>query len=67
MLRKIIAENLFEARGTVAFFSANSVGDDIHLFDDDRFPRGEPLAVLHGLRQQVRASVLRQTRDLRET
>lgn len=53
MLNTIIADGLLEARGMVAFFSANSVGDDIYLYEDDRFPRGQPLAVLHGLRQQA--------------
>lgn len=60
MLNKIINEELLEARGTIAFFSANSVGDDIYLFSDDHFPRGQPLAVLHGLRQQVSVLPIKQ-------
>lgn len=53
MLTKIISGNLLEARATVAFFPANSVGDDIHIYANENVPQSEPLAVLHGLRQQV--------------
>jgi len=34
MLNKIIQDNSLEARGVVGFYRANSVGDDIKLFDD---------------------------------
>lgn len=34
MLQKIIDDSSLEARGVVGFYRANSVGDDIHLFDD---------------------------------
>jgi 5-methyltetrahydrofolate--homocysteine methyltransferase len=34
MLGKIIQDGSLEARGVVGFYRANSVGDDIQLFDD---------------------------------
>ena len=42
-----------QATGVVAFFPANSVGDDIHVFEDDNERKGSPRAVFYGLRQQV--------------
>ena len=39
-------------RGVFGFFPANAVGDDIELYARRR-PRGEPLAVIHTLRQQM--------------
>jgi 5-methyltetrahydrofolate--homocysteine methyltransferase len=52
LLKKIIDENLLEARAAYAFFQANSVGDDIQLYDTN----GKTVGVWPTLRQQnVRA------------
>ncbi|MCT8972526.1 methionine synthase [Microbaculum marinisediminis] len=51
MLRKIIDEDLLEARAVIGFWPANAEGDDIALFTDDT--RQTPLATLHTLRQQM--------------
>ena len=54
LLKKIIDDKLLKARGVVAFYAANSIGDDIAVYEDDDWPRdGEPLAKLYGLRQQA--------------
>ena len=53
MLKKIIENRSLKAHGVVAFYPANSVGDDIEVYDNN----GEVIAVLHGLRQQVCLSV----------
>lgn len=55
MLKTIVEEKWLTARGVIGFFPANSVGDDIELFNDDT--RTETLCHLHNLRQQ------KQTRD----
>ena len=50
LLKKMIDEKLIEARATFAFWPANQVNhDDIELYDD----AGEPIAMLHHLRQQI--------------
>ena len=49
MLRNVLNEKLFECRGVLAFYKAQSVGDDIKLYDED----DKCLGTLHGLRQQV--------------
>jgi 5-methyltetrahydrofolate--homocysteine methyltransferase len=51
MLEKIVLEKWFKAAAVVGFWPANGVGDDIHVYADEA--RGKPLAVLHGLRQQL--------------
>jgi 5-methyltetrahydrofolate--homocysteine methyltransferase len=51
LLRKIISDNRLKAHGVAGFWPANRVGDDIELYADER--RGAPIAVLHGLRQQI--------------
>ena len=51
MLRKIIEEDLLEARAVIGFWPANAEGDDIALFTDET--RQTPLATLHTLRQQM--------------
>jgi 5-methyltetrahydrofolate--homocysteine methyltransferase len=51
MLDKIVAERWFKASAAFGFWPANVYGDDIHLFADEK--RGEPMAVLHSLRQQL--------------
>lgn len=50
LLDKMINEKLIEARATFAFWPANQVNhDDIELYDES----GEPIAMLHHLRQQI--------------
>jgi 5-methyltetrahydrofolate--homocysteine methyltransferase len=51
MLKQIVAETWFEARGVVGFWPANSDGDDIILYTDET--RTTELARLHSLRQQM--------------
>lgn len=53
LLRKIMDEKLLKPRGVVAFYPANSCGDDILVYEDDDMPRDEPLARFCGLRQQA--------------
>ncbi|XP_020627745.1 methionine synthase-like [Orbicella faveolata] len=53
MLKKVTETKSLQATGVVAFFPANSVGDDIHVFDDDNARKGSPRAVFYGLRQQA--------------
>lgn len=58
MLSRIISQGSLQARGVVAFFPANSAGDDIELYEDES--RSEIIAKLFGLRQQVKYPGLRQ-------
>jgi len=51
MLKKIIEEKWFEARGVIGFWPANADGDDIVLYTDEK--RTTELARLHSLRQQM--------------
>jgi 5-methyltetrahydrofolate--homocysteine methyltransferase len=51
LLHQIIAKNLLTARGLFAFWPANSVGDDVDLYVDER--RSQKLATFHFLRQQM--------------
>jgi 5-methyltetrahydrofolate--homocysteine methyltransferase len=51
MLKKIIDEKWFDARGVVGFWPANSDGDDIVLYTDES--RETELARFHSLRQQM--------------
>jgi 5-methyltetrahydrofolate--homocysteine methyltransferase len=51
MLQNIIAERWFTASATFGFWPANAQGDDIQIFADES--RGIPVAVMHGLRQQL--------------
>ncbi len=51
MLKKIIDEKWFEAKGVVGFWPANSDGDDIVLYTDES--RQTELARFHSLRQQM--------------
>jgi len=51
LLDRICRERLLHARAVVGFWPANSVGDDIELYADDR--RSQVLAVVHTLRQQM--------------
>ncbi len=51
LLDRIISENLLTARAVLGIFPANSIGDDIELYHDDR--RSHQIAVLRHLRQQM--------------
>ncbi|MDZ7756843.1 methionine synthase [Rhodohalobacter sp.] len=50
LLDKIVDENLFTAHGVTGLFPANSVGDDIELYQNQK--RDEVIATFHTLRQQ---------------
>ena len=52
MLKNIINNKLLSCRGIIAFYKANSVGDDIEVYDEN----GKTLETFHGIRQQVRDS-----------
>jgi 5-methyltetrahydrofolate--homocysteine methyltransferase len=56
MLERIIAERWLTANGALAFYPANSVGDDIEVYRDES--RREVLFTWHGLRQQTRKPVV---------
>ncbi|MFT4548852.1 MAG: 5-methyltetrahydrofolate--homocysteine methyltransferase, partial [Verrucomicrobiales bacterium] len=51
LLKKIVAEKLFTARGTAQLFPANAVGDDIEVYTDDT--RSEVRSKFHTMRQQM--------------
>ncbi len=51
MLKRIIDEKWFTARGVVGFWPANARGDDIVVWTDES--RTTELARFHGLRQQI--------------
>jgi 5-methyltetrahydrofolate--homocysteine methyltransferase len=51
MLARIARERSLKAGGIVGFWPANAEGDDILVFADEE--QGEPIAVLHTLRQQL--------------
>lgn len=50
VLEKIVKENLFTAKAVFALYPANSVGDDIEVYDDEK--RSSLVACFHTLRQQ---------------
>ena len=50
LLRKIIDEKIFKAKGVIGLFHANSLGDDIEVYSDKK--RSKRLAIFHTLRQQ---------------
>lgn len=50
LLQRIVDEKLLTANGIVGLYPANSVGDDIELYEDDT--RDSVKAKLYGLRQQ---------------
>lgn len=50
-LKKIIADKSVKATGIVGFYPANSVGDDIEVYEDET--RSKVVAKFHGLRQQA--------------
>ena len=52
MLKRLVGENLLEARAVIGFFAANRHGkDDIAVYEGQS-ASGEPKAILHHLRQQ---------------
>jgi len=51
LLQRIVNEKLIEARGVYGFFPAQSVGDDVELFDGDS--RQKVTSIFHFLRQQI--------------
>ncbi|MFV2004741.1 MAG: methionine synthase [Gammaproteobacteria bacterium] len=51
MLKQIIAEKWLRARAVIGLFPANSIGDDIEIYENDE--RTEVKTVLHHLRQQM--------------
>ena len=51
MLREIIADGSIKSRGIVGFYRANSVGDDIYIYESEQGTT--PTSVLYGLRQQA--------------
>lgn len=51
LLKRITRENLFQARGVMAFYPANSVGDDIEIYSDAS--RSQVFTTFHTLRQQM--------------
>ena len=51
MLNEMIANGSLKSRGIVGFYPANSVGDDIYIYDNE--DRKTTRSVLHGLRQQA--------------
>jgi 5-methyltetrahydrofolate--homocysteine methyltransferase len=51
LLRRIVEEKWISASAVVGFWPANSIGDDIVLYEDDT--RTKQRATLHTLRQQI--------------
>jgi 5-methyltetrahydrofolate--homocysteine methyltransferase len=51
MLKEIVANKSLKAKGIVAFYPANSNGDDIEVYTDET--RSEVKATFYGLRQQA--------------
>jgi 5-methyltetrahydrofolate--homocysteine methyltransferase len=51
LLERIAAKDLLIPRGVYAFWSANAVGDDVHVYADD--VRTEKIATFYFLRQQM--------------
>ena len=54
MLKRIIEEKWFTARGVVGFWPAQAVGDDIAVYADE--DRSDEIARFHTLRQQIKKS-----------
>jgi len=54
MLKRIVDEKWFTARGVVGFWPANAVSDDIAVYADET--RTAEIARFHTLRQQIRKS-----------
>ncbi len=56
MLERIVNERWLKANGAVAFYPANSVGDDIEVYADES--RSDVLFTWNGLRQQTKKPVI---------
>ncbi|WP_269513948.1 methionine synthase [Brevundimonas subvibrioides] len=54
MLKRIVEEKWFTARGVVGFWPANAIGDDVAVYADET--RSKEIARFHTLRQQIRKS-----------
>ncbi|GAW40913.1 Methionine synthase [Brevundimonas sp. SH203] len=54
MLKRIVEEKWFTAKGVVGFWPARAVGDDIAVFSDES--RAQEIARFHTLRQQIKKS-----------
>ncbi|WEK39363.1 MAG: methionine synthase [Candidatus Brevundimonas colombiensis] len=54
MLKRIVDEKWFTAKGVVGFWPARAVGDDIAVFSDES--RSQEIARFHTLRQQIKKS-----------
>ena len=54
MLKRIVEEKWFTAKGVVGFWPANARGDDVVVWTDEN--RIEEAARFHGLRQQIKKS-----------
>jgi len=52
MLKRIIDEKWFTAKGVVGFWPANAVGDDVAVYADES--RAQEIARFHTLRQQIK-------------
>ncbi|XP_069090554.1 methionine synthase [Pleurodeles waltl] len=53
MLKTLICQRKLQARGIFGFWPAQSVQDDIYLYEDDAQPQSSnPIAIFYGLRQQ---------------
>ena len=52
MLQKIINEKWLKAKAVIGFWPANSVGDDVELYEDES--RKIPIDTVHFLRQQMK-------------
>lgn len=52
LLDEIIAKKLLKAKGVIGIYPANSVGDDIEVYEDDT--RAKTIAVFKNLRNQVK-------------
>jgi len=54
MLKQIVDEKWFTAKGVVGFWPAQAIGDDVAIYADET--RSEEIARFHTLRQQIRKS-----------
>jgi 5-methyltetrahydrofolate--homocysteine methyltransferase len=54
MLKQIVDEKWFTAKGVVGFWPARAVGDDVAVFSDES--RSQEIARFHTLRQQIKKS-----------
>ncbi|NUQ34852.1 MAG: methionine synthase, partial [Planctomycetaceae bacterium] len=57
LLKEIVSKKLLRARGVIGVFAANSVGDDIELYADEK--RAKVISTIHTLRQQMEKSTKR--------